>query len=56
MVDREWDGLQVAAKLFTSHSKLFKDRQLCFSGRTQWVGEEGGVDMEGGGGTRTNCH
>lgn len=41
MVGRGWGGLQVAAKLFTSHSKLFKARQICFSGGTQRVGEEG---------------
>ena len=43
-----WGGLQVAAKLFISRSKLFKARQICFSGGTQRVGEEGGSGYGGG--------
>lgn len=49
--------LQVARKLFTSHSKLFKVRQLCFfgRGRSGWVRREVAAEEEVGR-TRTNCH
>lgn len=59
MEDKGRGELQVAPKLFPSHSKLFKGWQLCFFGGTQRVGEEGGggrVGMEEVGSTRTNCH